>query len=241
MISVCPTTLKRICREHGIMRWPSRKIKKVGHSLKKLQLIIDSVQGAEGTIQLGSFYTNFPELNSPVAPTRMPTHDCVNVFTSEKTSPCSSSCGSHDSGSSHCCSKNKKSLVRTRKDERVDYDHSNEVLVPLAKKRSHVLGDGVFRVKVAFGDLKIRMHMSQDWGFGDLQRELMRRFSIDDMNCVTLKYLDDDSEWVLLTCDADLEECMDINIESKKCTFKLFLHQSFHLVPGSSFTGTGSS
>lgn len=54
--------MKRICRQHGISRWPSRKIKKVNRSLSKLKCVMESVHGVEGAFGLNSPSTSSPPI-----------------------------------------------------------------------------------------------------------------------------------------------------------------------------------
>lgn len=289
-IGVCPTTLKRICRQHGIKRWPSRKIKKVGHSLQKIQRVIDSVQGASGSLQIESFYTNFSELASPKLTTAgpfscfnssdhpislkmQPEADTLSPHASASKSP-SSSC-SHSSSSSQCCStgtqlhahtlkisgqenlvKNNSTsfmLKRVRSDAQLNSSsdgpkflprsHSHvsltehpdaENLPPAPKETDWMSREGTtLRIKVTYGEERIRFRMLNNWGYRDLLREVSRRFGVDDTTGFQLKYMDDDSEWILLTCDADLEECLDICRSSQSQTVKLSFLCGSHPLHGS--------
>ncbi|KHN19963.1 Protein NLP1 [Glycine soja] len=257
-IGVCPTTLKRICRQHGITRWPSRKIKKVGHSLRKLQLVIDSVQGAEGAIQIGSFYTSFPELSSAANGVSESSNINNNnndnskffseynqgqgatTFKSPTTSPCSQT----TIVMSESQPLGLGASVQVVQEEAKHLAHQHlESLPPLPQSSTSVWNMGTFRVKATFGDEKIRFSLQPNWGFRDLQKEISRRFNLNEISNIQLKYLDDAREWVLLTCDADLEECKGINTssQSQSRTIRLFLFHASPLNHANAFPGTSPS
>ncbi|KAJ6897300.1 protein NLP2-like isoform X1 [Populus alba x Populus x berolinensis] len=286
-LGVCPTTLKRICRQHGIKRWPSRKIKMVDHSLRKLQQVIDTVQGAKGAVQNESFYPAFPGLSSPKLSSHTsyssfrsidnskhldspPDDSCPSGIASKShSSPCSrSSC------SSNCCSGRAQQhaataitgssngngsllaetsngiskrtcsselaelhslkkqggpdfLVRSQihKTRTVsDHIHLSELESPPRFGQSLREG-GVFEVKAIYGVQKVRLGLQPKWGVRDLQQQIGKRFEIDDFTCIGLKYMDDDGDWVRLTCDSDLEECKEIHRICQRNTIKISLHK----------------
>ncbi|XP_030486046.2 protein NLP2 [Cannabis sativa] len=272
-IGVCPTTLKRICRQHGITRWPSRKIKKVGHSLMKLQLMINSVEGADRAIQIGSFYSSIPQLNSPMIPEN-------NDDSSSSINPCehrnhqqlnSQSNSQLESGIykynhglamkplssmssevsalqlhstttfdgfngdslitedsslvlNRSCSGHGELLASSRTENQIL--HQTLPLLPEKNVGITSRDKFAFRVKANYGDKKIRFSLIPNCSYKELQLEIMRRFSLDDITMIDIKYLDDDRDWILLTCNADLQECFEIHSQSQNWKMRLCLQQA---------------
>ncbi|MQM21158.1 hypothetical protein Taro_054192 [Colocasia esculenta] len=270
-LGVCPTTLKRICRQHGITRWPSRKIKKVGHSLKKLQVVIDSVQGVDRTFQLSSLYANFPNscgsdennqkaIGKSMIYTEKQDRDpeTSNVQHDTSVSNSASSSCSQASNSSHSseaqeCQRAAKIPIKEELSYGIPKRVSSELNVHLLSQeppgtlaRSQSLKSldeksgpgglsspcqnrhigGQLRVKAMYEEEKVRFSLQPTWGIQELKQEITKRFHIGNLNSVDLKYLDDDAEWVLLTCDADLQECTDIYRTSSVHTIKILVHHS---------------
>ncbi|KAK1326791.1 Protein NLP1 [Acorus calamus] len=285
-IGVCPTTLKRICRQHGITRWPSRQIKKVDHSLKKLQLVIDSVKGAQGAFQISSIYDNFPKASASdlvpnnsgsdtLTPPKQIDHPGSSkvkpdgVFNTYSFSSNSQSSSCSQSSSSSPCSSGSKSCfhpnhVTFGDDSSTALNHTSSLKRALSELKLHAYQEAPkhigrshshksfdekpslskpttiardrnsLRVKVTYGEEKVRFRVHSGWGFGDIKQEIVKRFNIDDVGLVNLKYLDDDEEWVLLTCDDDLHECTDIYRTCGARAISLSVHRVSHLSSESS-------
>jgi len=211
-LGVCPTTLKRICRQHGITRWPSRKIKKVDHSLKKLQLIIDSVHGADPAIQLTTLYQDLTKAPSP-----------QNNSLKDNKSASSGSNNSSSSGpSSNGTTKENASPEKTIGAEQKETAEAEQSTQKKSQRNEEVLS----RIKATYGSENIRLRLDPNWGVKELKDEICSRFNIENSNSVNLRYLDDDSEWILLTCDADLKECVHVYKSSKAATIKICVQTS---------------
>jgi hypothetical protein len=262
--------------------------------LKKLQLVIDSVQGAEGAIQIGSFYASFPELSTATAnggdgndhnnssfynnhgdgivtSLKSPPSACSQTHAGNKL-PMTTTINHHvvmtenptgaplggDHALMHASNINIQDYHQLQEDLDTkqlllhfnnNNNNINQILPPRPtvawnnnnSSSSTLLERGAFRVKATFADEKIRFSLQAMWGFRDLQLEIARRFNLTDMNNLVLKYLDDEGEWVVLSCDADLEECKDLHTSSHTRTIRLSLFQASPLNLPNTFRNSSSS
>jgi hypothetical protein len=80
-------------------------------------------------------------------------------------------------------------------------------------------------VKATFGADTVRFKLPVGSGCLDLRNQVSRRLKVDGQG-FDLKYLDDEEEWMLITCDADVKECIEVAQTLGRHTVKLTVRKS---------------
>nr|GMD08191.1 Protein NLP7 [Ipomoea batatas] len=92
-------------------------------------------------------------------------------------------------------------------------------------------------IKATYREDIIRFRLPLSSGIIKLTEEVSKRLKLE-VGTFDIKYLDDDHEWVLIACDADLQECIDISRSSGSTIIRLLVHDIMpHL--GSSCESSG--
>ncbi|KAJ9555716.1 hypothetical protein OSB04_010330 [Centaurea solstitialis] len=279
-LGVCPTTMKRICRQHGISRWPSRKINKVNRSLTKLKRVIESVQGAEGTFNIPSLATTplplgVDSTSWPTAPNGSPTNQQCSPGSKPYDSPRlkndavpnNQTSGSREastgSPTSHrsCQESQQFEVVKAPSHHPAEFSVSDAFLAAQTEEpfRGMLIEDAgsshdltnlcpiteplekvqeltpkvqpftaraemkTITIKASYREDIIRFRVAANSGIVNLKEEVAKRLKLD-IGTFDIKYLDDDHEWVLIVCDADLQECVELSVSSGCNIIRLLVH-----------------
>ncbi|CAL5405774.1 unnamed protein product [Camellia sinensis] len=78
-------------------------------------------------------------------------------------------------------------------------------------------------VKATYGEDMIRFQFPSTSGIIELKNEVTKRLPLKVGN-FNIKYEDDNQESILMACDADLQECMDIWTSPGNNEVRLFIH-----------------
>ncbi|KAJ9148065.1 hypothetical protein P3X46_030160 [Hevea brasiliensis] len=77
--------------------------------------------------------------------------------------------------------------------------------------------------KATYREDIIRFRIFLGSGIVELKEEVAKRLKLE-VGSFDIEYLDDDHEWVLIACDADLQECIDISRLSGSSLIRLSVH-----------------
>lgn len=214
---------------------------------------MDSVQGAD--VQISSFYSKFPELGSPDVSGASSSVQKVKDSQTQRNDQL------EDNSQNPLSQKRPKDILVQINPQLgaglispANMEPKSETLRPLPEQTRLKMApplqsnsgslsrdNAIFRLKVTFGELKVRFSLRHNWVFRDIQQEIATRFNFDDISKFHIMYMDDDSEWVLLTCDADLEECLEIHKATHSSVIKLSVVNVHGTNLGTSFGSSGLS
>ncbi|KAF6146036.1 hypothetical protein GIB67_033395 [Kingdonia uniflora] len=300
-LGVCPTTMKRICRQHGISRWPSRKINKVNRSLTKLKRVIESVEGNQGAYSLTSLAaTPLPiatgsnifsgykpsafkgQREESIPQKKLQTADTENQvleaeffaahqqLTGERSKSDTKFCQILDGSNARCVSADESTDTHTSQgsgqssptnettpsNDQVGSDQERDVnMIGMLLEESgsskdlknlctpeqvpqqdsaptltmpHISATQDTRsvtIKATYREDIVRFRFSSTSCLVELKEQVSKRLKLE-VDIFYVKYLDDDDEWVSLSTDADLQECMDISRFSGKPIIRLQIHDT---------------
>ncbi|XP_020597489.1 protein NLP3 [Phalaenopsis equestris] len=244
-LGVCPTTLKRICRQHGISRWPSRKINKVNRSISELKHVIESVQNVDVALNVNPLIR--PLLLTPGTMSLPVQLDRDSVSRAENTSHFKTL----EVNDSHDKVTSKEQPFSTNSNQYASVINflEDQNMVPLSSRTDVVLEPELAEsdiliedstssksarnppstfiqdrktvvVKAHYKEDIIRFRMVNDAGIMALAEEIGKRLMLE-VGSFEIKYLDDDHDWVRLHCDEDLEECLEISSMSDSSVIRL--------------------
>ncbi|KAF3580981.1 hypothetical protein DY000_02035915 [Brassica cretica] len=266
-IGVCPTTLKRICRQHGIMRWPSRKINKVNRSLRKIQTVLDSVHGIEGGLRFDSATGEFVSVcssNGNNASCELLKPESVdNTIKLEDDIITNGSFMEVNASDQPCALKAEQSgfngssqeiasgnIIEPNRSMSDSSNGSGAVMLRSSspsmddrnqmrahKSNSSESGSATLTVKATYREDTTRFKFDPSVGCLQLYKEVGKRFRLQE-GLFQLKYFDDEEEWVMLVTDSDLQECLEMLVGMEKQTVK-FLVRDFPARIGSSAGSNG--
>ncbi|KAJ3700944.1 hypothetical protein LUZ61_004649 [Rhynchospora tenuis] len=244
-LGVCPTTMKRICRHHGITRWPSRKINKVNRSLTKLKQVIESVQeqgGAHGAFTLPSLTTPLAIPGSNLDPS-LPIQNNSSPPNNTNNTPGQPSRSKSSSGEDSINSRTTEGSCPIPEPPQAPLCGMLLEDSGSSKDLKDLCGEGPVQnlptvtIKASYKDDIIRFRFIVPGSLVVLREEVSCRLKLE-IGTFEIKYLDDDQEWVKLACDADLEECMEIARVSSKNGFVRLLVSDIGINLGSSCEST---
>ncbi|XWS61580.1 hypothetical protein CRYUN_Cryun07bG0137700 [Craigia yunnanensis] len=92
-------------------------------------------------------------------------------------------------------------------------------------------------IKATYREDIIRFRISLSSGIVELKEEVAKRLKLE-VGTFDIKYLDDDNELVLIACDAELQECLDVSRSSGSNIIRLSVHDVMANL-GSSCESTG--